>query len=275
MTAAAPAPDQPVVGTPVAGNPFLEKVAQAYPLLTPAERKVADVLLAAPLVFARTPMAIIGDRAGASAPSIMRFCRALGCTGLTELKQVLVASLGRHDTAVLFHLPPPKEHDGAGGMLDAAESMLGRLRAQHDSQEVREAAALLAGAAQIACVASYQLGLAAGYARDALLRHGVGATVPASTMTAPPAHDIPAGAAGLFFCQGMPDAAMLDAIICCRRHGAPAVVLSDVVLAPFVPASVTLVLGAAAAPGSAGALAAHLLMTDLLLVGISRYVVTS
>lgn len=266
MTAAAPAPAQPV-----AGNPFLEKVAQAYPRLTPAERKVADVLLAAPLAFARTPMAIIGDKAGASAPSIMRFCRALGCAGLTELKQVLVASLGRHDTAVLFHLPPPKERGDAGAMLDAAESMLRQLRAQHDSQEVGAAAALLAGAAHIACVASYQLGLAAVYARDALLRHGVAATVPVATMTAPPAHDFPAGAAGLFFCQGMPDAAMLDAITCCRRHGAPAVVLGDVALAHFVPASVTLVLGAAA-PGSAGALAAHLLMTDVLLAGISRCV---
>lgn len=112
-----------------AGNPFLQRVAQAYPGLSPTKRRVADVLLEGPLEFARTSMAIIGDKADASAPSIMRFCRAMGFTGLTHLKQMLVASLSAHDTAVLFHLPAPRPRDSAGDVLDGADAIVQHLRA--------------------------------------------------------------------------------------------------------------------------------------------------
>ncbi|SEO09199.1 transcriptional regulator, RpiR family [Duganella sp. CF517] len=252
----------------VAGNPFLERVAHAYPRLTPVERKVADVLLQAPLEFARTPMAVIGDRAGASAPSIMRFCRALGHTGLTDLKQALVASLGRHDTAVLFHLPPPRPRGGAGDLLDHAAAAVHRLRAHLDGAPLADAVAVLARAPRIDCLAAYQLGLAALYARDALLRQGLAARAPAMPAAAA-AREAAPPAAGLFFCQGMPDAAMLDAIGHYIGDGFGAVVVSDVALAPFVPASARLVLGSAAAPADgAGALLAHCLMTDLLLAGL-------
>lgn len=249
------------------GNPFLQRVAQAYPRLTPAERKVADVLLASPLVFARTPMALIGDQAGASAPSIMRFCRALGYSGLTELKQALVSSLGRHDTAALFHLPPPRQHDAASDVLDAAHATLSHLRGLLDSAAVNDAITLLARAPQVVCVASCQLGLAAQYARDSLLRHGVAAILPAAGRWPELAPDGQAApAAGLFLCQGMPDAAMLEAIALCQRGGAGAVMISDVPLPAFVPAAARLVLGTAPA---AGVLLAYGLMTDILLAGLA------
>lgn len=252
-----------------AGNPFLERVAQAYPGLSPTERRVADVLLEGPLAFARTSMAIIGDKADASAPSIMRFCRAMGFTGLTHLKQMLVASLSAHDTAVLFHLPTPRPRDAAGDVLDGADAIVQRLRAQLGSTQVADAVALLAGSPGIACVASYQLGLAALYARDAFLRRGLAATVPvAGGLIAPASTGHATGAAGLFFCQGMPDAIMLDTITRHRRDGAGAVIVSDIALAPFVPASVKLVIGA-------GALLAYCLMTDILLSAIASRLATA
>jgi hypothetical protein len=248
----------------VASNPFLQGIAQAYPRLTPAERKVADVLLEDALRFSRSSMADIGTRAGASAPSIMRFCRAIGCAGLTELKQAVVASLSRHDTSVVFHLPAPRPPDDAAHILDYSDAVLRRLRGHLDSAQLTDAAALLTRATRITCVAAYQLGLAALYARDSLLRHGLAATAPALGELQRPAR-----ATGLFFCQGMPDAAMLDAITHHCRDGDGAIVLSDVPLASFVPASVRLVLGPAEAPAAgAGALLAHCLMTDILLARV-------
>lgn len=248
-------------------NPFLDEVAEAYPQLTPAERKVADVLLDDPLEFARTSTAIIGAKAGASAPSIIRFCRTMGYSGLTQLKQALVINLSRHDTALLFHLPPPRPPDATSKLLDAAETTVRHLRGMLDSTAVADAVALLANAPQIACVASYQLGLAALYARDSLLRHGMAASVPAAghwPALTPGGQAAPA--TGLFFCQGMPDAAMLDAMALCQRGGGAALILSDIALAAFVPADARLVLAPMPVQDT---LLPHCLMTDILVSALA------
>jgi hypothetical protein len=252
-------------------NPFVERIAKAYPGLRPAERKVADVLLENPLEFARTSTAIIGDKAGASAPSIIRFCRTMGYSGLTQLKQALVLSLGQHDAALLFHLPPPRPHDTANEVLDAADAMLARLRELAHTAAVPDAIAILARAPHINCIAAYQLGLAAQHARDSLLRLGIAATLPGATGAAgaprTPPDSQQAASVGLFFCMGMPDAPMLDSIALCQRDGGGAVVLSDLPLPAFVPATVNVVLGAVPA---SGILLAHCLMTDILLAGLAR-----
>ncbi len=213
-------------------------------------------------------MADIGAGAGASAPTIMRFCRAVGCAGLTELKRGLVGSLGEYDRSARFHLPPQRMRHGPSDVLDYSAAVVRRLRGQLDSVEVAQAVALLGAAPQIVCVGAYRLGLAALYARDGLLRQSIAAEAPGH---ASHDQDLPAGAIGLFFCHGMPDAPMFDSIKHHYHAGAGAVILSDVPLAPFVPASVKLVVGTAQAPaGGAGVLLPYCLMTDVLLAGIAR-----
>ncbi len=259
---------RPSVPATVSGNPFLEGIAEAYPRLTPAERKVADLLLEDPLQFSRTSMADMGASAGASAPTIMRFCRAVGCAGLTELKQGLVGSLGEYDRTVRFHLPPQRTRHGPSDVLDYSAAVVRRLRGQLDSVEVAQAVARLGAAQQVACVGAYQLGLAALYARDALLRQGIAAEAPGQ-----PSHGqaSPPGVLGLFFCHSMPDAPMIDSIKQHYHAGAGAVILSDVPLAAFIPASVKLVVGTAQAPaGGAGLMLPFCLMTDVLLAGVAR-----
>lgn len=247
-------------------SPFTERIVRAYPGLSPVERKVADVLLKDPLQFTRISTAMIGAAAGVSAPSIMRFCRAVGCNGLTDLKQSLLASLARYDSGVTHQLAPPRAGIGAADILDQAEVVLRHLRGQLDSQQAAEAVALLAAAPQIVCVGAYQLGPAALYARDSLLRHGLAASVPLPAGTC---EALPQTAAGLIFCLGMPDAPLLDSITHLYRQGAGVVLVSDVPLATFVPSSVRLVLGNGAAPAAgAPSILGHCLMTDMLVAGI-------
>jgi hypothetical protein len=252
---------------PMPGGPVLARVALAYPRLTRTERKIADVLLAGPLEFARTPMARIEARSGVSAPSVMRFCRAIGYGGLTDLKLALAASGALAAEAGGRSLPGKPVPCDAGKVLDQSAEVIEDLRRRLDDGAIDAAAEILAGAPGICCFASHQLGLAASYARDVFLRHGMAAVVPAAGQPLPAANGGETGiGAGLFFCHGMPDAAMFDTLALYRRDGLHAVIVSDVPLPAFIPAATRLVLGhTTAQEACAGALLAHCLMTDILL----------
>lgn len=253
-----------------AANPVLDRIERVYASLSRSERQVADYVLANPISFTRTPIARITARCGASAPTIMRFCRAAGFDGLTDLKLSMVAVLG--DVA---HKDAASEPDGlATGLLDTASELVDRLRQQVRGDQVQQAIALLAGAPAVTCMASHQLQHAANYARDCLLRHGVPALTPSSpAYHGAPASALPSPALGLFFCCGVPDAALSDAITRYRRFGRGALVLATEPVAPFAQATVQITLGARSA-GLAGPCAAlllpHLLLTDLLVEGSQR-----
>ena len=241
------------------------RVSLAYARLTRTERKVADVLLADPGEFARTPMARIEARSGVSPPSIMRFCRALGYAGLTDLKFALAATgavAGEEDRATRAGGPGCD----AARILDRCGDVIERLRSHLDEDAIDTAAAILAGAPRIRCLASWQLGLAARYARDAFLRQGLAAVVPSEHPMCASGDEEAGAAAGLFLCHGMPDTAMFDALARCQRAGVRTVILGDIALPAFVPADTSLVIGPVDAPdGGAGALLAYCLAVDILL----------
>lgn len=253
-----------------AANHVLDRIERVYSTLSRSERQVADYVMANPISFTRTPISHITARCGASAPTIMRFCRAAGFDGLTDLKLSMVAMLGEVG----------RKDDGAApdeittGVLDTASELVDRLRQQVRGDRVMQAIALLAAAPAVTCMASHQLQQAASYARDCLLRHGLQALLPSSpayqgapgSATAPPA-------LGLFFCCGVPDAAMADAITRYRRFGRGAIVLGTVPVEPFAQPSVEITVGTQAeslAAPCATLLLPHFLMTDLLIEGRMR-----
>jgi RpiR family carbohydrate utilization transcriptional regulator len=243
-----------------AANPVLDRIARVYPTLSRAERQVADFVLADPANLARTPISRITSKSGASAPTILRFCRAVGFTGLTDLKLSMVAVLG--DSAGAADAPPTDL------VLDTAAELIGQLRHQSLRAQIMDAVALLAGADRITCMASHDLLTAAAYARDALLRHGVHALTPdAPAYGGAPSKAAAANAVGLFFYRGIPNAVLVDTITRYERYGKGAIVVGDVAITPFVQAAVQiragLPVGASAARGST-LLLPHLLITDLL-----------
>ncbi len=244
----------------------LARVSLTYLALTPTERKVADALLADPVAFTRMPMARIEKMAGASSPSIMRFCRAIGYKGLADLKLALAESLAASEARSVGR-------GGALQVLDYSEQRIELLRQLLGSAELRQAALTLSKASRIGCFASHELGMAATYARDVLLRHGLAATIAATGFNCSPQFatddNLSEGSVALCFCHGMPDAVLFDRLQHYRAHGLAVVMLSDVALPAFVPKTVDLVLGSTCPSAGAAALFAHCLATDILLAELA------
>lgn len=63
--------------------------------LRPSEKRVAEVVLAFPNLVVGSSIKIIAAQAQASEPTVIRFCRAVGCVGVQELKRQIAQDLGR------------------------------------------------------------------------------------------------------------------------------------------------------------------------------------
>lgn len=71
----------------------LELLRQQRSGLTRQEAAVADVILESPEAVLQLSVAALAERAGVSQPTVIRFCRSVGCEGFTDLKLKLAQSL--------------------------------------------------------------------------------------------------------------------------------------------------------------------------------------
>jgi glucokinase len=76
-----------------AGSALLGQIRRARLTLSPAERRVADHVLAHPRSALNDPIAAIARAAAVSQPTVIRFCRSLGCEGLSDFKLRLASGL--------------------------------------------------------------------------------------------------------------------------------------------------------------------------------------
>jgi RpiR family transcriptional regulator, carbohydrate utilization regulator len=67
--------------------------------LRPSEARVADFVLGRPHVAAELSIRDLADSVGVSEPTVIRFCRAVGCVGFQELKRHLTRDLERRAPA--------------------------------------------------------------------------------------------------------------------------------------------------------------------------------
>jgi RpiR family carbohydrate utilization transcriptional regulator len=75
------------------GSPMLERIRAAVPALSPAEQRVARLLLEDARAFAELPVAELAERANVSKPTVVRFCRSVGYGGLADFKRRLAGSV--------------------------------------------------------------------------------------------------------------------------------------------------------------------------------------
>ncbi|MGQ3053573.1 MAG: glucokinase [Roseateles sp.] len=75
------------------GSAILGQIRRARSELSPAELRVADLVLAQPRSVLNDPFAEIARAAGVSPPTVIRFCRSLGCEGLSDFKLRLASGL--------------------------------------------------------------------------------------------------------------------------------------------------------------------------------------
>lgn len=67
------------------------------PSLSPAEQRVAQAIIDEAATAARLTITDLAERAGSSETTVIRFCRAMGFAGYSELRLTLAAESGGHD----------------------------------------------------------------------------------------------------------------------------------------------------------------------------------
>jgi glucokinase len=75
------------------GSNFLNQIQRLVGKLSPAEQRVANFVLQHPRSTVSDPIAQIAHAAEVSQPTVIRFCRSVGCNGLSDFKLRLASSL--------------------------------------------------------------------------------------------------------------------------------------------------------------------------------------
>jgi len=70
-----------------------QTISDTLPALRKSERKVADFVLKSPLNVIRMRIVDLAQQAGVSEPTVVRFCRAVGCRGFQDFKMALAQQL--------------------------------------------------------------------------------------------------------------------------------------------------------------------------------------
>ncbi len=159
------------------GSALLSQIQRSLEGLSPAERRVADHVLAHPRSALGDPIAEIARAAQVSQPTVIRFCRSLGCEGLSDFKLRLASGLSA--TVPLTHT----QVTGQDSMLELGVKVLGntasailQVRDQLNRDALARAINLLAAAERIDFFAVGHYRVVADDAQFKFLRFGVPST---------------------------------------------------------------------------------------------------
>jgi len=127
-----------------------ERIRQMRDALTPAERRVADLAMNHPRSIINDPIIDIARKADVSQPTVIRFCRSLGCQGLSDFK--LKLATGLTGTIPLSHSQVhlgDTATDFGAKVLDNTVSAILQLRERLNFEQVERAIDLLSSARRI------------------------------------------------------------------------------------------------------------------------------
>ncbi len=161
---------------------ILGQIQRARPNLSPAEKRVADHVLAHPRSMLNDPVAEIARASQVSQPTVIRFCRSLGCVGLSDFKLRLASGLT--GTVPVTHTQVTRDDSvlelGTKVLGNTASSIL-QVRDHLNRDSIDRAIALLSSAKRVDCFAVGHYGAVAQDAQYKFLRLGV----PSGTYTDP------------------------------------------------------------------------------------------
>jgi glucokinase len=152
---------------------MIERVRRLRNELPPAERKVADFVLKHPRQALGGPIADIARSADVSQPTVIRFCRSLGCEGLSDFKLRLASGLGA--TVPMTH--SVVTHDDSAlemgaKVLDNTASAILQVRDHLNREALDQALALLLDCNRVEFYAVGHYGVVAQDAQYKFLRFG-------------------------------------------------------------------------------------------------------
>ncbi|MBL8311278.1 MAG: glucokinase [Burkholderiales bacterium] len=153
---------------------LLERVRRALADLSRAEGRVANYVLAHPREALNKPIADIAAAAEVSEPTVIRFCRSLGCDGLSDFKLRLASDLS--GTLPLAHAQVTNTDStvelGSKVLGNTASALL-RLREQLNREPITRAIELLNAAPRVEFYAVGHYGVVALDAQFKFLRFGI------------------------------------------------------------------------------------------------------
>ncbi|WP_292932879.1 glucokinase [Noviherbaspirillum sp.] len=162
--------------------PILERIRKTMPQLSPAEQKVASLILAHPRSVMNDPISDIARRAEVSQPTVIRFCRTMGCQGLADFKLKLAS--GVTGTVPVAH---SQVHVGDSSLdvgvkvVDNTVSAMLEVRDSLNSEVLARAIDVLSQASKVDFYGFGSCGLVAEDAQQKLFRLGI----PAAAYTDP------------------------------------------------------------------------------------------
>lgn len=153
---------------------ILAQIRRVRDQLSPAERRVADHVLSHARAVLNDPIAAIARAADVSQPTVIRFCRSMGCEGLSDFKLRLASGLT--GTIPVTHT----QVTGEDSMLELGEKVLGntasailRVRDQINRETVDRAVELLSAAERVDFYAVGHYRVVADDAQFKFLRFGI------------------------------------------------------------------------------------------------------
>ena len=131
-------------------NTLMERIGHLQHELTPAEQRVATLVLEHPRLVLNEPIAGIAKLAEVSQPTVIRFCRSLGFLGLADFKLKFASSLTgaipvRHSQV----RTGDSTHDVSAKVIDNTVSAILRFRDQLDVRSIDRAIELLTHANRV------------------------------------------------------------------------------------------------------------------------------
>jgi RpiR family carbohydrate utilization transcriptional regulator len=153
---------------------MLERIRMQLAMLSAAERKVAELALAQPYTVMQAAVADIASSAGVSQPTVIRFCRSLGCAGLPDFKLKLAGSLVTGVPYVHSSVrPEDPTSEIAAKVFDNTVSALIKCRNEVNPVAVEQAVDLLARAGRIEFYGLGNSGIIAADAQHKFFRFGI------------------------------------------------------------------------------------------------------
>nr|WP_329604232.1 glucokinase [Undibacterium nitidum] len=156
------------------GSAILSQIRRIRPDLSPAELRVAEHVLAHARAVVNDPIAEIARAADVSQPTVIRFCRSLGCEGLSDFKLRLASGLT--GTVPVTHIQVTNDDSalelGAKVLGNTASSIL-QVRSQLNRDMIERAIDLINHAKKLEFYAIGHYGVVAQDAQFKFLRLGI------------------------------------------------------------------------------------------------------
>lgn len=151
-----------------ASTDLRERIRATRPSLSPAERQVADWVLRQPGTVLSLPVAAIAREAGVSQPTVIRFCRSMGCHGLSDFKLRLAQGNVAREAAPARSVAP----SGTRVLQDTIDA-LAALRDGFNPGALDAAVALVDSAHRIDLYGFGSSGAVAADAQTKFFRYGI------------------------------------------------------------------------------------------------------